>query len=76
MSNTLTELEADSAGLVEGTTYAINCYLETDAEACDEEGPSFGELVTFDDEACPTFVWTPGAAVSDVLVDLNFAVPF
>jgi len=66
----------DAEGMEAGTTYAINGYLETDADECDEDGPSFGELVTFGDTACPTFVWTPGERVNDVAMDLNFAMPF
>jgi hypothetical protein len=63
-------------GMTAGTTYAVNGYLETDAGACDVEGPSWGELVTFGPTACPTFVWTPGEAVSGLVLDLNFAMPF
>lgn len=68
--------EFSAAGMTAGQTYAVNGYLETDAETCDEGGPSYGELVTFGDGACPTFVWTPGQAATGLVVDLNFAMPF
>lgn len=68
--------EFDPTLLVAGTVYAINGYLETDAGECDEEGPSLGELVTFNEGNCPVFTWKPGVALEDVVVTLNLSTPF
>jgi hypothetical protein len=62
--------------LDDGASYLVGGYLETDAETCGEDGPSYGELVVFGPDACPSVTYTEGQAIEGVELDLNFAVPF
>ena len=57
-------------------SFVVAAYFETGDSACDEGGPSYGELITFGDDDCPPVTLTHGEDIEGVVLDLNFAMPY